>query len=422
MATKRKVNNSRIVLCYGLGIFLILAAFVCFLPKILLSWSVLSLGVEKSNEIGDTIGGIMGPAVGLIGGALTFLAFWAQYNANAEQRRQFIMTVRSQNKAEIEERRRHDESSKELEERRKGDIERQNKAMNEQREQFERVQELQRNKLTLQDKRARIDLFESKFYTMLTIHRDNVKDIDLGKDAGRKVFLLMYDELKFMYWTVKEVCQSTIIDNKLTDEEIYQLAYLSFFFGIGEKSTPLVVSLAGERLGPIVLRIHETIKRMPCAEKPSAGATTIAKDTFTAHTPGGDVQWIRKYRLGEGHLRRLSHYIRHIFQIVKLVDEQESDTLTYEDKYKYLSNLRAQLSAPEQLFIYYNALSVLGEPWLVQQAPDGENYIEKYCLIKSIPLNMADFYKTPDSFLKLQNSKGKPVFEWTEIQNRMSRI
>jgi hypothetical protein len=39
----------------------------------------------KSNEIGDSIGGVLGPAVAIIASILTFLAFWVQYDANKKQ-------------------------------------------------------------------------------------------------------------------------------------------------------------------------------------------------------------------------------------------------------------------------------------------------------------------------------------------------
>ena len=41
---------------------------------------------SKTGEIGDTIGGIMGPFVALAAAGLTFIAFWVQYKANIQQR------------------------------------------------------------------------------------------------------------------------------------------------------------------------------------------------------------------------------------------------------------------------------------------------------------------------------------------------
>ncbi len=90
---KKKSNQ---ILYIGLGAFGLLSFLIIFLPVIITKNSVISLGVEKPNEIGDTIGGIMGPSVALLGALLTFLAFWAQYAANEEQRNQFIKALLKQ--------------------------------------------------------------------------------------------------------------------------------------------------------------------------------------------------------------------------------------------------------------------------------------------------------------------------------------
>ncbi len=81
----------------------------------------------------------------------------------------------------------------------------------------------------------------------------------------------------------------------------------------------------------------------------------------------------------------LSHYIRNLYQIVKFIEEQDEKVISYEEKFQYASTLRSQLSNHEQLLLYYNSLSVLGKPWI-------ENgLLEKYCIIKSLPIPLADF-------------------------------
>lgn len=59
----------------------------------------------------------------------------------------------------------------------------------------------------------------------------------------------------------------------------------------------------------------------------------------------------------------LAHYYRHIFQLVKFVVNQRKDILSYEDKRKYLRLLRAQLSEPEQVMLFYNWYSNYGVKW-----------------------------------------------------------
>lgn len=66
------------------GWFLLIAVLICCLPWILTknSW----IDFTSTGEIGDTIGGIMGPFIAIAAAGLTFIAFWVQYKANIQQR------------------------------------------------------------------------------------------------------------------------------------------------------------------------------------------------------------------------------------------------------------------------------------------------------------------------------------------------
>lgn len=55
------------------------------------------LDFTETGQIGDTIGGIMGPFVAIAAAGLTFLAFWVQYRAN-EQLREDITVERFESK------------------------------------------------------------------------------------------------------------------------------------------------------------------------------------------------------------------------------------------------------------------------------------------------------------------------------------
>lgn len=58
---------------------------VCILPYLFTRHGLIDF--RETGQIGDTIGGIMGPFVAIIAAILTFLAFWVQYKANEQQRR-----------------------------------------------------------------------------------------------------------------------------------------------------------------------------------------------------------------------------------------------------------------------------------------------------------------------------------------------
>ena len=74
-------------LSFGIGTLftIILIGVICFFP---LWFSTKSSGIDftDTGQIGDTIGGIMGPFVAIIAALLTFMAFWVQFKANQQQR------------------------------------------------------------------------------------------------------------------------------------------------------------------------------------------------------------------------------------------------------------------------------------------------------------------------------------------------
>ena len=64
--------------------FLVIALLICSLPWLLAKHSWIDF--STTGEIGDTIGGIMGPFIAIAAAGLTFIAFWVQYKANIQQR------------------------------------------------------------------------------------------------------------------------------------------------------------------------------------------------------------------------------------------------------------------------------------------------------------------------------------------------
>lgn len=69
--------------------FIVIIGIICYFP----SWFTQSGKLDFSNtgQIGDTIGGIMGPFVAIAAAILTFLAFWVQYKANEQQRKDIAL-------------------------------------------------------------------------------------------------------------------------------------------------------------------------------------------------------------------------------------------------------------------------------------------------------------------------------------------
>lgn len=66
------------------GCFIGVVILICFLPWVFTCGSFLNF--TGTGQIGDTIGGIMGPFIAIAAAGLTFIAFWVQYKANIQQR------------------------------------------------------------------------------------------------------------------------------------------------------------------------------------------------------------------------------------------------------------------------------------------------------------------------------------------------
>lgn len=89
---------------------------------------------------------------------------------------------------------------------------------------------------------------------------------------------------------------------------------------------------------------------------------------------------------------RYDHYFRHLFHMLKFVDETEwmDDKL----KYKYTSILRATISPYELVWIYYNGLSEVGARL--------KSYIEKYSLLKNLRDQILILSKENEVLLKFK--------------------
>jgi len=307
----------------------------------------------KTGQIGDTIGGITAPIVALIAAILTFLAFWIQLRANIAHTGQF-------NKQDID---------------------------------------------------TKIDRFENKFYELLKLHRDNVSEINIAnKVHSRKAFLSMFKEFKFAYYSL--ICvynsrqQSSEKTQSLNEHDFVNISYIIFFMGVGETSDKLSQGLIQKYEKSLIDEYIDYLKNCQKMYKDN-GVVAIRIDDGTV---AGTVITFEKYKPFSGHMSRLGHYYRHLFQTVKFVVEYDNEII--KDKHEYLKTLRAQLSTHEQLLLYYNGLSPLGRPWIDNQ------YFTEHRMIKNLPLPLADFGPNPKDQLGERDSRGKLLFEWDEIMSR----
>ena len=273
----------------------------------------------ETGQIGDTIGGTMGPFIAILAALLTFFAFWTQFEANREL-----------------------------------------------------INENRRNH------------FENHFYKMLDIHLENVADLNKrwGETDADSCFHVWCNEIMNIYNTL--IMQSDFagfiehIKTQYKDEPT-QKDFLEFLTDI-QKST--------EEHQKVIFEIaysyffNSNFSTMKYGDSDKTNHIIQFAVLFVDYLQSHDKTILTNKPKNE----LLGRYYRHLFQIVKLVDDQDVNLFTEKEwKRKYLSILRSQMSDFEQLLLYYNSQSTMGKTW------NDHNYIENYRLIKNIPYDAIAF-------------------------------
>lgn len=240
--------------------------------------------------------------------------------------------------------------------------------------------------------------FETTFFHMLELHKQNVQEINVQGAKGRDSMVMLIDTLNRLYYSVYQGLEE-IIEYKNPDVDIIKEAKL------------------------IVCKWNDEIKRN-FTIKYAYGIFFYGTDFHLTYNKESDVRiveecvhFLKSDHIVEcfgktisnvyprqGYSTALGHYYRHIFQTVCFVDKQED--LNDKEKYDYVKMLRAQLSDYEQVLFYYNALSSMGYPW-IQAKGDDLPLIIKYRMIKNIPHFIRYIYNDPRVEFKSDIEKWK---------------
>ncbi|XDD45340.1 putative phage abortive infection protein [Leptospira sp. WS39.C2] len=192
--------------------------------------------------------------------------------------------------------------------------------------------------------------FEKQFYTFLDIHRSNVERIRyLGFTSTEAIEKIVefYDNILNEF--IKNGWKNNPFEQKLNE------AYFVIFYGYNERAFQIVNKNYNKNSSDYYSRITNIIFHTKGAEK--------VEYNEQMELPG-----LEKY---------LSTYFRHLFQIVRFIDE--SDKLTNKQKFIFSRILRAQLTNHEQALLLINSLGIIGKEWKYK------NYLVKYQLVKNIP-------------------------------------
>ena len=316
---------------------------------------------------------------------------------------------------------------------------------------------------------------ESKFFDLIKLHRDNVAELDfdgtqLREDVdslfiekkiynGNSVFKVIFNqfiicknELKpflkrkkmFLPEYEKKLMENPIIKRNKIDIRmlaIIDICYSIVFYGLGSEGLLILRNIFStkykEKFINDILRFLSLkpanddvilAKWMVVSSRDTRGKRnelveyiynwrkTKNVDTENQFSETIDNYHNRYIKYYGGHQFRLGHYYRHLFQVVKYINKQQ--TIDYETKYDYVKILRAQLSTHEQAVLFLNSLSKMGSVWELTSEIDETlkhfhkkdfELITKYNLIKNVPgesiygINFKEFY--PDIEYESNNIK-----------------
>ncbi len=302
-----------------LSLALIIMSF--FTPFLLTRTGVTTTpNFNSTGQIGDTIGGLMNPFIAMAGVFVTGLAFYIQFKANQLQRMLFQKQINHQND------------------------------------------------------QVKLQQFESQFYEMLKLHRDNVTEMKIeGYDfrriptglekfekvtEGRKVFVTMKAELEFIL--------TCFAGGRKLNKELFKKGYNLFFSGLDDysKNNPVDVMFTG------LLQTAREQHQYP-------GSHIATNEQRKRFSNGANMNF--NYKPFSGHASRLGHYFRHLYLAVKHV-VQSKVVIEYDEKMRYLKIIRAQLSNHEQMLLFYNWISDYGENW----ENDTNQFFTEYRMIHNL--------------------------------------
>lgn len=245
--------------------------------------------------------------------------------------------------------------------------------------------------------------FEASFTLMLEMHRKNLQEVEISTQGktliGRKAFKPLVEELQKLFEAVdKALEEQSNSDERFTEWRekkrrmtlAHKLSYGYFFYSVNT--------------------YYLTIDKNEALYDLCESVRTEIKESKKLPNELKDLQ----------HHTILGHYYRHLFNMVNWVDAESS--LNLKEKRKFCKLIRSQLSDYEEVLLYYNSLSCLGEAWnepLGEKEVEKMNLIAKYRLLKNCPYYLYYFGIKPSETYAVEDEswykQGELFFE-TDIR------
>ncbi len=248
--------------------------------------------------------------------------------------------------------------------------------------------------------------FEATFMRMLELHKQNVSEINIKSSIevpagqnynGRYAFPIMYKELALIYDETGKAIVSFLQNNPhirynpwRNPELMIDLAHkLSFGFFFYDVNGYQLTRDKNEALYDLTDGVVQILKQSPQMKNYLNLSRNIV----------------------------LGHYFRHLYNMVKFVDDSRS-LHDFKEREDYCKLIRSQMSDYEQIVLYYDTLSPLGAAWI---QPLGVSDVEnmsllcKYRFVKNCPCFLSYFGKDLGSVFAVEDkawrARGERFFE-----------
>lgn len=214
--------------------------------------------------------------------------------------------------------------------------------------------ELQRNEFTTQNKTLQLQRFENTFFNMLSLQQQIVND-------------LFYSD-KNKVWLQKDtehgIDRKEVLDDiTIKGRELFLFSFMSIKYHITLND--------GKETDVFGMRGYLHFKGL--------------KNYDNSYTPS-----------------YFDHYFRHLYTIIKFVDK--SEFLSFDEKYKYTTMVRATLSRYELVWLYYNGLSSVGKQKF-------KKLIEEYSLLKNMREDLLTLSKENNDIIEAKKFDQKWLFD-----------
>lgn len=338
----------------------------------------------KPNEIGDSIGGILNPLIGLVAAIFTFLAFLMQVFANDEIKKQF-----TQDKFE-------------------------NRI-------FKLMDMYKDNtsKLHFKSKQSGRELKGKAVFPSLYIHFQKL--IDEVNEYHHNYNLNFEDQIINYY---KDELLKKNENCNLENWIKLEFCYILFFFGVGRKGRENVkLYLKNKYKLEYVEQIINYLSYKPAFVSKDYVHFQNWKNIFSLLQQFDDPCNIKFNKYYEGIQNNFGHYYRNLFSTMNYINDGKG--FNYNDKWHFAKLFRTQMSNHEQIFFFLNSISVLGRDWELNTLIKKENIreenkriITKYDLIKNIPIADRELLKVQEFYPNIEYENGEEETEYRKLLNK----